>query len=376
MEAVGRLAGGIAHDFNNLLTVIMGRSNLLLHRLAADHPHRKSLENIEETAQRAALLTRQLLAFSRKQVLTPTVLDIEGVVAGMLEMFQRLIGENIELAFSPGPELGRVKIDRGQAEQVLVNLVVNARDAMPEGGRITIEISEVALDEGDAVRLAGLLAGPYIVLTVSDTGTGMDEHTQARIFEPFFTTKEPGKGTGLGLATVYGIVQQSEGGITVESQLGVGTSFKIYLPRVDGVVEAETAAVAPVGRGTETVLLVEDETHVRSLVETVLAEHGYHVLAAGRPSEAMRLAERHAGPIHLLLSDMVMPEMNGSALARQILPLRPEMVVLFMSGYADYPAEQATGAGLLQKPFTPDALARAVRGALVTPAPLVQPAAH
>ena len=376
MEAVGRLAGGIAHDFNNLLTVIMGRSNLLLHRLAADHPHRKSLENIEETTQRAALLTRQLLAFSRKQVLTPTVLDVEGVVAGMLELFQRLIGENIELAFTPGPELGRVRIDRGQAEQVLVNLVVNARDAMPEGGRITIEISEVALDEGDAVRLAGLPAGPYIVLTVSDTGTGMDEHTKARIFEPFFTTKEPGKGTGLGLATVYGIVRQSEGGITVESQLGVGTSFKIYLPRVDGVVAEETAAVAPVGRGTETVLLVEDEPHVRSLVETVLAEHGYHVLAAGRPGEAVRLAERHAGPIHLLLSDMVMPEMNGSALARQILPLRPEMVVLFMSGYADYPAEQVTGAGLLQKPFTPDALARAVRGALDTPAPLVQPAAR
>ena len=376
MEAVGRLAGGIAHDFNNLLTVIMGRSNLLLHRLAADHPHRKSLENIEETTQRAALLTRQLLAFSRKQVLTPTVLDVEGVVAGMLEMFQRLIGENIELAFTPGPELGRVRIDRGQAEQVLVNLVVNARDAMPEGGRITIEIAEVALDEGDAGRVAGLPAGPYIVLTVSDTGAGMDEHTKARIFEPFFTTKEPGKGTGLGLATVYGIVRQSEGGVTVESQLGVGTSFKIYLPRVDGVVEEETAAVAPVGRGTETVLLVEDETHVRSLVETVLAEHGYHVLTAGRPREAVRLAERHAGPIHLLLSDMVMPEMSGSALARQILPLRPEMVVLFMSGYADYPAEQATGGGLLQKPFTPDALARAVRGALDTPAPLVQPAAR
>jgi two-component system, cell cycle sensor histidine kinase and response regulator CckA len=376
MEAVGRLAGGIAHDFNNLLTVIMGRSNLLLHRLAADHPHRKSLENIEETTQRAALLTRQLLAFSRKQVLTPTVLDVEGVVAGMLELFQRLIGENIELAFTPGSELGRVRIDRGQAEQVLVNLVVNARDAMPEGGRITIEIGEVALDEGDAVRLAGLPGGPYIVLTVSDTGTGMDEHTKARIFEPFFTTKEPGKGTGLGLATVYGIVRQSEGGITVESQLGVGTSFKIYLPRVDGVVAEETTAVAPVGCGTETVLLVEDEPHVRSLVETVLAEHGYHVLAAGRPGEAVRLAEGHAGPIHLLLSDMVMPEMSGSALARQILPLRPETVVLFMSGYADYPAEQATGAGLLQKPFTPDALARAVRGALDTPAHLVQPAAR
>jgi CheY-like chemotaxis protein len=211
---------------------------------------------------------------------------------------------------------------------------------------------------------------------VRDTGPGFPKVDAERAFEPFFTTKEPGKGTGLGLATVYGIVRQSEGGITVESQLGVGTSFKIYLPRVDGVVAEETAAVAPVGRGTETVLLVEDEPHVRSLVETVLAEHGYHVLAAGRPGEAVRLAERHAGPIHLLLSDMVMPEMNGSALARQILPLRPEMVVLFMSGYADYPAEQATGAGLLLKPFTPDALARAVRGALDTPAPLVQPAAR
>jgi signal transduction histidine kinase/CheY-like chemotaxis protein len=373
MEAVGRLAGGVAHDFNNLLTVILGRSNLLLRGLAPDHPHRNSLENIDETARRAALLTRQLLAFSRKQVLAPTVLGLDGVVAGMLEILHRLIGENIELVSPPGPEIGRVRIDRGQAEQVLVNLVVNARDAMPQGGRLTIETSDVVLDEREAARLAGIHPGPYVMLAVTDTGTGMDAHTQARIFEPFFTTKEVGKGTGLGLATVYGIVRQSEGAIGVESELGVGTTFRIYLPRVEGAVDAEEAASVPVRRGSETVLLVEDERAVRSLVETVLEDYGYAVLSTGRPGEAVGLAERHPGPIHLLLTDMVMPEMNGSTLARQLVTLRPEMAVLFMSGYTDYAldeSEEGNSRGakvaFLQKPFTPEAIAGAVRAALDT----------
>jgi signal transduction histidine kinase len=314
MEAVGRLAGGIAHDFNNLLTVILGRSRLLLDGMPADHAHRRSVESIDETAERAALLTRQLLAFSRKQVLAPAVLDLNEVVVGMTDILQRLIGESVELIFDPGTDVGQVKVDRGQLEQVIVNLVVNARDAMPQGGRLTIETAAGGPDESAPG------AGRQAKLTVTDTGTGMDAHTRARIFEPFFTTKEPGKGTGLGLATVYGIVRQSGGSIQVDSEPGAGTTFTISLPRVEDSAETVQTPSTPPGRGTETVLIVEDEPEVRALVHSVLADHGYLVLSAGRPSEAVSLAERHPGPIHLLVTDMVMPEMGGPRSPVRSLP--------------------------------------------------------
>jgi len=360
MEAVGRLAGGIAHDFNNLLTVILGRSRLLLSAMAADHPHRRSIKSIDQTAERAAMLTRQLLAFSRKQVLAPTVLDPNEVVVGMMDILQRLIGESVELTFDQDPDVGWVKVDRGQLEQVIVNLVVNARDAMPEGGRITIVTAAADPDESAGATGSARL----VTLSVTDTGTGMDEHTRARIFEPFFTTKEPGKGTGLGLATVYGIIRQSGGAIQVESELGEGTTFTISLPQVQDRAETETAetASAPARRGTETVLVVEDEAEVRTLVHSVLVDHGYLVLSAGRPSEAVDIAERHPGPIHLLVTDMVMPEMGGPSLARQLIAVRPEMAVLYMSGYTE--STVGEGSLFLQKPFTPDAIARSVRAAL------------
>jgi len=360
MEAVGRLAGGIAHDFNNLLTVIIGNSHLLLDSLTADHPQRRPIKTIAATAERAALLTRQLLAFSRKQMLAPAVLNLNEVIAGMTEMLRRLIGESIELVFSPGAEVGTVKVDRGQIEQVIVNLVVNARDAMPQGGRITIETSSAEPAGPHAAGPAG--PGPHVKLAVTDTGTGMDAHTRVRIFEPFFTTKDVGKGTGLGLATVYGIVQQSGGSISVDTEPGAGSTFTIYLPRVEDAAVSVEAASAPAGRGSETVLVVEDEAEVRTLVHAVLAEHGYLVLSAGRPGEAVRLAEGHAGPIHLLVTDMVMPEMSGPALAQQLIALRPEMAVLYMSGYSDLVVED--GPPLLQKPFTPDSVARTVRAVL------------
>ena len=359
MEAVSRLAGGIAHDFNNLLTIIIGNGHLLLDGLTADHPHRRAIKTIAATAERAALLTRQLLAFSRKQVLAPAVLDLNEVVAGMMDMLRRLIGEPVELVFSPGA-VGPVKVDRGQIEQVIVNLVVNSRDAMPQGGRVTIETSAADADEPPAGGGGG--SGPQVRLAVTDTGTGMDAHTRAHIFEPFFTTKEPGKGTGLGLATVYGIVQQSGGSISVDSEPGAGSTFTIHLPRVEEAAVAVEAPSAPPERGSETVLVVEDEADVRTLVHAVLAEHGYLVLSAGRPGEAMRLAERHPGPIHLLVTDMVMPEMSGPALAQQLIAVRPEMAVLYMSGYSDLVVGE--GHPLLQKPFRPDTVARTVRAVL------------
>jgi signal transduction histidine kinase/ActR/RegA family two-component response regulator len=371
MEAVGRLAGGIAHDFNNLLLVITGRTYLLLEDLAVDDPRRKGVQTIDATAQRAALLTRQLLAFSRKQILAPTVLALNDVVSGLMDILHRLIGESIELVFRPGSNVGTCQLDRGQVEQVLVNLVVNARDAMPQGGRITIETSDIDLDEASDRQLAGAHRGPHVMLTVTDTGTGMDEHTRARIFEPFFTTKAVGKGTGLGLATVYGIIQQSGGRIQVESELGVGTTFTLYFPRVDEAVAATERIDEAPRPGTETVLVVDDESEVQTLLQAILVKYGYTVLGAERPTEAVRLAERHPGAIHLLLTDMVMPEMGGPALAQRLRELRPDMAVLYMSGYADYtPDADPGGQGdampttLLQKPFTPEAVARAVRTAL------------
>jgi PAS domain S-box-containing protein len=365
LEAVGRLAGGVAHDFNNLLTVIMGRGDILLGRLPADDPHRRDIALIKKTAERAAALTKQLLAFSRKQILEPKVLDLNTVVSGMVTMLQRLIGEDIELVFLAGSELGRVKADPGQLEQVIANLAVNARDAMPNGGRLTLETTAVELGEHYARQHVGVQAGSYVMLGVSDTGTGMDRETQARIFDPFFTTKEPGKGTGLGLATVYGIVKQSGGNIWVYSEPGKGTTFKVYLPQVhDAEDAAEPEQIRP-GRGTETILIVEDEDEVRALACEVLATYGYEVLQARMPADALLIAERHTGPIQLLLTDVIMPGMSGRILAERLAPLRPEMNVLYMSGYTDeaivHHGTLDAGTPFIQKPFTPDALAAGVR---------------
>jgi CheY-like chemotaxis protein len=308
----------------------MGRGDILLGRLPADHPHRRDIALIKKTAERAAALTKQLLAFSRKQILEPKVLDLNTVVSGMVTMLQRLIGEDIELVFLAGSELGRVKADPGQLEQVIANLAVNARDAMPNGGRLTLETTAVDLGEHYARQHVGVQAGSYVMLGVSDTGTGMDRETQARIFDPFFTTKETGKGTGLGLATVYGIVKQSGGNIWVYSEPGKGTTFKVYLPQVhDAEDAAEPEQIRP-GRGTETILIVEDE--VRALACEVLATYGYEVLQARTPADALLIAERHTGPIQLLLTDVIMPGMSGRILAERLAPLRPEMNVLYMSG--------------------------------------------
>jgi PAS domain S-box-containing protein len=367
MEAIGRLAGSVAHDFNNLLTVIAGRSQLLLRRLAPHDPGRRDVELIQETAERAARLTRQLLAFSRKQILEPKVVDLDMVLGTIGSLLRRLIGEDVDLAVSAHGGLGRVKADPGQIEQVIMNLAVNARDAMPRGGRLTIETGNVELDAAYASRQAGVTPGPYVMLAVSDTGIGMDAETHARLFEPFFTTKEPGHGTGLGLATVYGIVKQSGGHIAVYSEPGRGTIFKVYLPRVAGAL-AEGAGVpvaAPPPRGSETVLLVEDEADLRVLAVEVLKAFGYNLLQASQPAEALAIAERHEGPIHLLVTDVVMPGMSGPELAERLLAVRPDLKTLFMSGYTDttvvHHGVLDPGTPFLPKPFTPDALARKVR---------------
>ncbi|MBI3454881.1 MAG: response regulator [Candidatus Rokubacteria bacterium] len=372
MEAVGLLAGGVAHDFNNLLTVIQGRGELLQNRLTPDDPLRRHVELIQSTAERAATLTRQLLAFSRKQVLQPQVLDLNAVVSGMEKMLRRLIGEDIALVTALDPGLGRVKADLAQLEQVILNLVVNARDAMPHGGRLTLETASVEWDETAARRDHGIPPGRYVVLGVSDTGVGMNAAIKAHIFEPFFTTKGPGKGTGLGLATVYGIVNQSGGGVTVDSEPERGATFRVYLPRVEqeaaGAKEAESRV--PPRRGSETVLLVEDEEGVRDLTREILESYGYAVLEAADGSAALRVSARHPGPIHLLLTDVVMPEMSGSELARRLRPLRVEMKVLYASGYADDTIVRhgvsAARAALLPKPFTPEALGFKVREVLDT----------
>jgi PAS domain S-box-containing protein len=371
MDAIGRLAGGIAHDFNNLLTVIAGRAQLILSRIRPEEPIHRDATLVRTTAERAAALTHQLLAFSRKQVLQPQVLNLNAVVTGMEPMLGRLIGEDIDLAVIPAEGLGRIKADPGQLEQVIINLVVNARDAMPEGGRLTIETADVELDAAYASRHVTVPPGPHVMLAVTDTGEGMDEQTRSRVFEPFFTTKGPGKGTGLGLATVYGIVKQSGGDIQLASERGRGTSFKIYLPLVaEPASEPGPArsATAPVPRGDETVLLVEDEPEVRDLAREILEASGYTVLQACDPQDAVLMAERHAGPIRLLLTDVIMPRQSGRALAERLRPLRPELQVLYMSGYTN---EAIVRHGVLepdtmfiQKPFTPAALGHKVRAAL------------
>ena len=370
MEAIGRLAGGIAHDFNNMLTVINGFSELMLLSLPVGDPHRNTAEHIRQAGEKAATLTRHLLAFSRQQVLQPRVLDLNAVVANMDTMLKRMIAEDIDLLTILSPGSTPVKADPGQIQQILMNLVVNARDAMPDGGRLTIETADVVLDTDYARRHVGVSPGRYVMLAVSDNGCGMDKQTQARIFEPFFTTKEEGKGTGLGLSTVYGIVKQSGGNIWVYSEPGRGTTFRIYLPRIEGVAEAIEPGKAqePLPTGSETILLAEDDAGVRKLAKTILQTHGYTVLEAAQGEDALRLSGQHEGLIHLMVTDMVMPEMSGRELAERLKPLRPNMKILFVSGYTDkamlHNGELDPGMAFLQKPFTPQTLARKVREVL------------
>jgi hypothetical protein len=370
MEAVGRLAGGVAHEFNNLLMVIRGYSELLLQRSSANDLLRTNVKEIQKAADRAASLTRQLLAFSRKQVLQPKVLDLNAVVTEVEKMLRRLIGEDIELVTALEPGLGCVKADPGQIEQIILNLAVNARDAMPRGGRLTLETSNVELDEDFARQHSSVASGPHVLLAVSDTGTGMDVETQSHIFEPFFTTKGAGKGTGLGLSTVYGIVKQSGGTIWVENAPGRGTTFKICLPRVEepAAAEGKSTGLTTPPRKSETILVVEDEEEVRQLVREFLAGKGYTILEARDGTEAIQLAQQHRGPIHLLVTDVVMPGMSGGNLAQRLASLRPETKVIFMSGYTDDAIVQHSvleeGTDFLQKPFSLDALARTVREVL------------
>jgi two-component system, cell cycle sensor histidine kinase and response regulator CckA len=372
MEAVGRLSAGVAHDFNNLLGVILGYGGILRSRIK-DEALRSKLEEIIKAGEKAAGLTRQLLTFSRKQVLQPVVLDLNAVVADMNRMLQRVLGEDIDLMTRPAPELGGVRADPGQVEQVLMNLVANARDAMPRGGHLTIETGNVVLDEGYAAQHGTVRPGPYVMLAVSDTGSGMDAETQRHIFEPFFTTKEAGRGTGLGLATVYGIVTQSEGHIWVYSEPGRGTTFKVYLPRVDAAAPAlaTTRAEARAPKGTETILLVEDDEQLRELAREVLSDHGYTVLCASSGPAALAAAEAYAGEIHLLLTDVVMMGMSGRELSEALFPSRRDTRVLFTSGYTDdaivHHGVLEQEMAFLQKPFPPAALLSKVRQALDTP---------
>jgi PAS domain S-box-containing protein len=373
MDAIGQLASGVAHDFNNLLSVVISYSEMLAADLVPGDPVRADLDEIRGAGVRAADLTRQLLAFGRRQVLQPRVVDLNEVIAGMERMLRRLIGEDVELAATHLPGLRRVLVDPGQMEQVIMNLAVNARDAMPRGGRLTIETTEATLDAASAADV-GARPGAHVVLSVTDTGVGMDGATQARIFEPFFTTKATGKGTGLGLSTVFGIVRQSGGSVAVSSEPGAGATFRVFLPaqaRDAEVARAPAALGHAALRGAETVLLVEDDEHVRVLARAILRRCGYAVLEAQGGGDALLLCEQHAGAIDLLLTDVVMPRMRGPELAARLRPLRPAMRVLYMSGYTD---DAALRDGVLdatirfvQKPITPEALARAVREALDGP---------
>ena len=371
LEAIGALAGGVAHDFNNLLSVILGHSELLLREVGPGAPAQGRVEEIHRAGTRAALLTRQLLAFSRKQVLVAEVLDPAAVVTDLASMLRRLIGEDIVLRTDVRPGTGAIKADRGQIEQVIVNLVVNARDAMPGGGTITVGVANAELDEDGPAIVPPLPAGRYVLITVSDTGGGMAPATQARIFDPFFTTKEKGKGTGLGLATVYGIVKQSGGHVGVHSEPGKGATFSVYLPRPEDAPPAQAAPEASASsapEGTETILLVEDETMLRELACEVLEDAGYEVLKAESGEAALRLASAHTGAIHLLLTDVVMPGMNGRVLAERFTAVRPETRILFTSGYTDDVVLQrgvlTEQAAFIQKPYTTEALARKVREVL------------
>ena len=373
MEAVGRLAGGVAHDFNNLLSVILGYCELMADDPQVEEGVRADVQEIARAGQRASDLTRQLLAFSRQQVLAPAVVELNEILADVEPMLVRLLGEDIELRFVSRPGLGKVLVDPGQLEQVILNLAVNARDAMPRGGTLTLETDDVELDAAYAAEHPEATPGPHVMLAVTDTGTGMDAATRARIFEPFFTTKEKGKGTGLGLSTVFGIVRQSGGTVWVYSEPGHGTTFKIYLPRTrEAVVSSVAPPPDPSPRGTETVLLAEDDGPLRLLVRTALARLGYQILEAQSADEALLLCARFSGPIHLLLTDVVMPKVGGRELAERLAEQRPDTRVLFMSGYTDDTVVRhgvlAAGIAFLQKPVTPQSLARKVREVLDAPA--------
>jgi PAS domain S-box-containing protein len=369
MEAVGRLAGGVAHDFNNVLTVITGYASILMESLEPDSPQALDLRQISRSADRAAALTRQLLAFSRRQVLQPRVLNLNSLVLNAEKMLERLIGEDIEIHLSLEASLGSVSADPGQLEQVIMNLAVNARDAMPDGGDLTFETRNLEVETPRSLGHFRVAPGSYIMLAVSDTGCGMDQETVGRIFEPFFTTKEKGKGTGLGLSTVYGIVKQSGGYVWVESAPGEGSTFTIYLPRVEAPADDEgDEPLSAARRGGETILLVEDDAVVRELARRILAGSGYHVLPAGDVVEAERFCRQHAGNLDLLLTDVVMPGMSGRDLARKLAVMRPRMRVLYMSGYTDnvivHRGVLDPGTHFLQKPFTPRALLDKVREVL------------
>jgi two-component system, cell cycle sensor histidine kinase and response regulator CckA len=371
MEAVGRLAGGVAHDFNNSLGVIQGYTELLI-RHASDG-QRGKLEQILKATTRATGLTRQLLAFSRKQIVDPRVLDINALLTDLEQMIGRLIGEDVDLAIVPGMDLGQVKADPGQLEQVVMNLCVNARDAMPDGGLLRIETANAEVDAGQATRNEPMAAGRYVMLAVSDTGCGIPEEMLSKIFEPFFTTKEEGKGTGLGLAMVYGTVKQAGGYLWVYSDVGRGTTFQVYLPRIDEPAEAPAVEATPVpSKGWETILLVEDEESLRAIAREILEEQGYRVLEADGPEEAIEIVRLHPHPIHLVLTDVVMPGMNGRTLTEKLLATRPQLKVLYMSGYTDdviaHSGVLESGTLLIEKPFRAVALLERVRAALGEPA--------
>ena len=371
MEAVGQLAGGVAHDFNNILTAILGYADLLATDLPAGDQRREDVDEIRKAAQRAAALTRQLLAFSRKQVLEPRALDVNVLVDNMDKMLRPILGENVELRTIPATQLRAVRADPNQIEQIILNLAINGRDAMPGGGKLTIETANVDLDEHYAARHATVVPGPHVMLAVSDTGSGMDAATQARIFEPFFTTKE--RGTGLGLATVYGVVKQSGGSIWVYSEPGQGTTFKIYLPALDAPAERVGRPQGPLPglMGTETILIVEDDEQLLHVAHRALEARGYTVLTAARGDAALDTARRHPGPIHLLLSDVTIPDMDGRALAAALVKERKDLRVLYMSGYADqaivHHGVLDPAVAYLPKPFTTEAIARRVREVLDIP---------
>jgi two-component system cell cycle sensor histidine kinase/response regulator CckA len=370
MEAIGHLAAGVAHDFNNLLTIIAGYSDILLPALPPDDPSREMLAEIRHAGERAAALTRQLLTFTRQTVLEPKVLDLNEIVREHEKLLRRLIGEDIQLIVALEPGAASVMVDPTQISQVIMNLVVNARDALPTGGRVEINTSSRIVEKPDPEAVSDARTGHFVVLSVTDNGTGMTAEVRAHIFEPFFTTKEPGKGTGLGLATVYGIVKQSGGFIVVDSEPGRGTSFLIHLPSAepDGDATGATTGQTAVARGIETILLVEDEDAVRTMIRMVLQRAGYHVLEASRGASALRIAGEHDGPIHLLITDVVMPEMGGRELVERLVPIRPDLKVLYLSGYTDDAVIRhgvlQTDVAFLQKPFTITALAAKVRQVL------------
>jgi PAS domain S-box-containing protein len=370
LESIGRLAGGVAHDFNNILTVIIGNAELLSISLGKDNPLQGRVEEISKGGERAASLTRQLLAFSRRQMLQPQVLDLNSVIPNMDKMLRRLIGEDIDLETVLAPDLGSVEADPGQIEQVIMNLAVNARDAMPTGGKLTIETANVDLDKTYASKHIAVKPGPYVMMAISDTGTGMDEETRSNIFEPFFTTKEKGKGTGLGLSTVYGIVKQSGGNIWVYSEPEKGTTLKIYLPRVEKIAETaeKVKATAESLTGSETIMVAEDDKMVRDMARSILQQYGYSVLDAEDGESAIRLSEKYEGDVHLMLTDVVMPGMSGRVLAERLAGKRPKMKVLYMSGYTDnaivHHGVLGKDMNFLQKPFTVEALVKKVREVL------------